>query len=55
VAHAHFLVSRDATDGDIVLDAALIAPLGSKPVASTESAKVTVFTTPVFACFFYMH
>ena len=55
VAHAHFLVTGGTPDGDIVLDAALVAPSGSNPVPTTEPAKITVFTTPVFACFFYMH
>jgi hypothetical protein len=55
VARAHFVVSKDTPDGDIPLDAALVAPRGSTPVATATPAKVTVFTTPVFACFFYMH
>lgn len=55
VAHAHFTVAANRADGDILLGAALIAPTGSSPVPAPEAAKVTVFTTPVFGCFFYMH
>jgi hypothetical protein len=55
VAHAHFLVARDRPDGDILVDATLAAPASSNPLPSAEPGKITVYTTPVFACFFYMH
>jgi len=55
VAHAHFLVSKDSLDGDILLNAALIAPVASEPVSAAAPAKITVFTTAVYGCFFYMH
>lgn len=55
VAYAHFRVAKDRADGDILLNAALTAPMNSTVVPSDEPAKITVFTTPVFGCFFYMH
>ena len=55
VAHAHFLVNKDTKVGDVLLDAALIAPAGSTPVATQKPAKIIVSTTPIFGCFFYMH
>lgn len=55
VAHAHFLVSKDTRVGDVLLDAALIAPAGSTPVTASKPAKIIVSTTPIFGCFFYMH
>ena len=55
VAHAHFLVSKDIKVGDVLLDAALIAPTGSSPVSTAKPAKIIVSTTPIFGCFFYMH
>jgi hypothetical protein len=55
VAHAHFTVAADRPAGDIVLASALVAPVGAPPVPPTDAAKITVFTTPIFGCFFYMH
>jgi hypothetical protein len=55
VAHAHFLVNKTRKDGDILLAAALRAPAGAVPVASVLPGKITVQSTPVFGCFFYMH
>lgn len=55
IAHAHFLVGQDAPDGDIPIASALIAPIGAPPAVPEEAAKITVFTTPIFGCFFYMH
>ena len=55
VAHAHFLVNKTQKDGDITLPAALRAPARATPVASAEPAKISVQSTPVFGCFFYMH
>lgn len=55
VAHAHFLVKKTQKDGDILLPAALRAPLTAAPVAAQLAAKITVQTVPVFGCFFYMH
>jgi hypothetical protein len=55
VAHAHFLVSKETKVGDVLLDAALIAPAGSTPMSTAKPAKIIVSTTPIFGCFFYMH
>ena len=55
VAHAHFLVNKNRREGDILLEAALLAPPSAPRVASAEPAKITVRSTPVFGCFFYMH
>lgn len=55
VAHAHFLVDKKQANGEILLQAALRAPAAAPPVRSPEPAKITVFTTPIFGCFFYMH
>jgi hypothetical protein len=55
VAHAHFLVSKSVQKGAVLLDAALVAPAGSRPVAAAEPAKIIVTTEPLFGCFFYMH
>jgi hypothetical protein len=55
IAYAHFQVAAGTDDGDIMIDGALIAPTSSTPIAAAEAGKITVFTTPVFGCFFYMH
>jgi hypothetical protein len=55
VAHANFVVAKDHSDGDILLDAALVAPSSARPVPAAEPAKITVISKPAFGCFFYMH
>ncbi len=55
VAHAHFLVAAGSRDGDILLDAALVAPLSASPVPTPGPAKITVISALLYGCFFYMH
>lgn len=55
VAHAHFLVNKVQKDGDILLPAALRTPALAAAVTAAAPAKITVQSTPVYGCFFYMH
>lgn len=55
VAHAHFLVDPSTEAGDILLSATMTAPLGAAPAPAPDMPKITVLSTLVFGCFFYMH